>query len=204
MCSEHMEPDYSDVVEYERSSGAEHHHRGKSSEGMLDKAAILTGLGIRSGQRVLDAGCGNGYMAKEFSRTVGAMGKVQALDPDKVAIAKLRRETEGTNIEAFVGDITTESHLVESSLDLVYLSTVFHGFTTDQVGGFEREVRRILKPGGRLAVVEIIKCDTSFGPSLDRRYSPEELKGVLDLFPLATVPVGEYFYMQLFENPVKD
>ena len=164
----------------------------------------MAGLGSLSGQIVLDAVCGNGYISKVFSEAVGSAGKVYALDPDESSIEALRREAEGTNIVALVGDITTDTQLMESSFDLVYLSTVFHGFSADQVRGFEGEARRILKPGGRLAIVEIVKRTTPFGPPLDMRYSHEELKRALGMLPLATVAVGEHLYMQLFENRTKD
>jgi ubiquinone/menaquinone biosynthesis C-methylase UbiE len=177
-----------------------HHHRGKSSERLLDKGAILSALVIRPGQVVLDAGCGNGYMSKEFSQLVGDSGRVYALDPHETGIAALREETKGTNIVALVGDITTTTQLPASAIDLIYLSTVFHIFSPEQIKGFEAEVKRVLAPCGKLAIVEIVKRATPFGPPLKMRLSPEELKRALKLALLATVEVGEYFYMQLFEN----
>lgn len=189
-----------DRFECGRPEGRVHHHRGKSSESLVDNEAVLAGLGSLSGQIVLDAGCGNGYMSKLFSRCVAREGRVYALDPDEVSFETLRREVDGTNITALVGDITTDTGLPESSFDLVYLCTVFHGFSSGQIPGFEREVRRILKSCGRLAIVEMVKCATPFGPPLEIRYSPEELIHVLGIHPLATSAVGEYLYLQLFEN----
>ncbi len=193
-------PDYADIARYESSREGEHHHRGKSSESLLNKDAILSSLAITPGQTILDAGCGNGYMAKEFSRRVGNRGKVYALDPDEIAISTLRTEAQETNMLAMVGDITTTTHLPESAFDLVYLSTVFHGFSPEQIKGFEMEVKRLFSPHGKLAIVEIVNRVTPFGPALERRFSPEELQQVLGLTPLATVEVGEYFYMQIFGN----
>lgn len=195
-----VEMNHSDGVEGGRAEGRVHHHRGKSSESLLDMEAVMACLGSLSGQIVLDAGCGNGYMSKLFSMAVGSDGRVYALDPDEDSIENLRREVDGTNITALAGDITTDTGLPESLFDLVYLCTVFHGFSSGQVSGFEREVRRILKPGGRLAVVEMVKRATPFGPPLEIRYSPEELIRELELNPLATSSVGEYLYLQLFEN----
>ncbi len=62
------------------------HHRGRSSESLMDKDKILATLSITPGQIILDAGCGNGYMAKVFAKLTGETGKVYALDPDPVVI----------------------------------------------------------------------------------------------------------------------
>jgi ubiquinone/menaquinone biosynthesis C-methylase UbiE len=152
------------------------------------------------GEIVLDAGCGNGYMAKEFARLTGNTGKVYALDSDAKSIEILKAETEGTIIEPFVGDITQETKLASSSIDLMYVSTVIHGLSKPQMEGFLREAKRLLKPSGRLAIVEIKKQDTPFGPPLDVRFSPEELKQAISLTPTRLIDVGQFFYMQIFEK----
>lgn len=177
-----------------------HRHRGKSSESYLNKDIILKELNIHSGQTILDAGCGNGYMSKNFSNLLDNTGKVYALDPDKVAIEKLKEEIKGTNIEPIKGDITKRTQIEESSIDLIYLSTVFHGFSKDQIDGFQKEAKRLLKPNGKLAIIEIKKEKTPFGPPLEIRFSPDELKKAITLMPISLVEVGEYFYMQVFEN----
>ena len=183
-----------------KSEDEKHHHRGKSSKNRLNKDIILKEVNIRSGQTVLDAGCGNGYMSKEFSKLLSNTGIVYALDPDKAAIEILEQETKGTNIETIVGDITQKTQIENASVDLIYLSTVFHGFSKDDIDGFQREVKRLLKPNAVLAIVEIIKEETPFGPPLDIRFSPDELKETITLNPKSLVAVGEYFYMQTFEN----
>jgi ubiquinone/menaquinone biosynthesis C-methylase UbiE len=200
MDQKYSRSDYSEIAQSEKRQERKQHHRGNSTESLLDKDAILSGLGIGIGQVVLDAGCGNGYMSKEFLRLVGSAGKVYAVDTDKTAITALREGMEGTNLVAMVGDITTTTDLPASAFDLIYLSTVFHGFSPEQIKGFEKEVKRLLAPRGKLALVEIVKRVTPFGPPLSRRFSPEELKHALGLTPLVTVEVGEYFYMQTFEN----
>ena len=193
-------PDYSEFVKYEKRGDGRHHHREKSSESLMDKGAILSALAIEFGQAILDAGCGNGYMSKEFSQLVGDSGRVYAMDPDEAGIAVLREETKGTNMMALVGDITTTTQLPASTIDLIYLSTVFHIFSPEQIKGFEAEVKRLLAPRGKLAVVEIVKRATPFGPPMNMRLSPKDLTYALRLAPSGTVEVGEYFYMQLFEN----
>jgi ubiquinone/menaquinone biosynthesis C-methylase UbiE len=177
-----------------------HVHKGKTSEALLDKAIILNALSLFAGQVIVDAGCGNGYMAKEFARLLNQKGKVYALDTDPDVIQVLQSQVLQSIIEPFVGDITVPTRLVSNSIDLIYLSTVFHGFSHIQIKGFIQEVLRLLKPGGILAILEMKKMETPFGPPLAIRVSPDELKQIIPLIPKQTVNIGDYFYLQLFEN----
>ena len=180
-----------------------HHHGGKFSEGLLDKELILNALNIQPGQKIIDAGCGNGYMSKAFADKATYSGKVYALDHDKHYLGILKRETEGTNVEAIECDITRSIPIEQASADLIYISTVIHGFSKEQLQAFLAEVKRLLKPNGVLAIVEIEKKETPFGPPLNLRFSPKELREVVPMAPLGTIQVGEHFYMQIFRNTEK-
>lgn len=176
----------------------EHHHRGKFTEGLLNVDRILGALALGPGQTVVDAGCGTGYMSKRFSRQVTPSGKVFALDPDRHFIGVLEAETRGTNIETVEGDITRPTRLDPSSVDLIYISTVMHCFSKAQIHGFLAEARRLLKPSGMLAIVEFEKKETNFGPMMENRFSPDDLKKIVPMVPVETIPVAEHFYMQTF------
>ena len=177
-----------------------HRHRGKFTENLLDKSLVLEALGIKSGQVILDAGCGNGYMAKAFGSQTGHTGKVYALDTDKFAIESLGKEIQGANIMPLMGDISGVTPVPAATLDLLYISAVIHGFSTSHMTGFIAEARRLLKPGATLAIVEIEKKETPFGPPLAIRFTPEELIEAIPLVPAGTRAVGEHFYLQLFTN----
>lgn len=176
------------------------HHRGRSTEKLLDVERILSALAIQSGHRVLDAGCGDGYMAREFAKRAGASGTVYALDPDAHVIARLTEEGQEPGIEALVGDITEPTDLAACSFDLVYLSNVLHSFSAAQMPKFVAEVKRLLKPGGTLAIVEIVKKETPFGPPLSVRLSPNELTKAIDLTAVDLVDAGQFFYLQTFRR----
>lgn len=182
-------------------SNIKHHHRGKSTASIINKSEILSNLNILKGQTILDAGCGNGYMSKEFSKLVADTGKVYALDPDEISINILKNEVINTNIIPLVEDVTTETKLINESIDLIYLSTVIHGFSETQIKGFVHEANKILKYSGILAILEIIKEETPFGPPLKIRISPEELEEKLNLFKTKKIiNISNYFYLQLFEK----
>ncbi len=176
------------------------HRKGNTTEQHINKEIILRELNISPGQTIVDVGCGNGYMSKEFSKLVHHSGKVIALDRAKESIEKLKGITRESNIEIIESDITEKTPIDEHSIDLIYLSTVFHIFTKEQISGFNKEVKRLLKIDGRLAIIEIQKEITPFGPPLEMRLSPEELIQVIKLKPISLINVGQYFYMQLFEN----
>ena len=170
------------------------------SEGLLDEAKILAHLDIAPGQTVLDAGCGNGYMARRFSMLVGRTGKVYALDPNEITHQSLIEKFQNTNVVVLNSDITRPTAIDGQSLDLTYLATVFHIFSDDQVAGFNNEMNRILKPGARLAVVNLKKKETPFGPPVSMRSSPAELIRKIALAPRELVDVNAHFYMQLFQR----
>ena len=182
------------------SKPTEYHHRGKTSEKLLDKKEIINALEISKGQTILDAGCGDGYMAMEFANIVGHTGQIYAIDIDDISIETLQAKTNANTIKAFIGDITMKTEIDTESIDLIYLSTVMHGFSETQMQGFLTEVNRLLKPKGQLIILEIKKENASFGPPLNIRLSPEDLGKKIPLTATKTIDIGEYFYIQIFEK----
>lgn len=172
----------------------------KFSEGLLNDDIILDELPVYHGQTILDAGCGNGYMSEKFADHVGEKGIVYAVDKEELSIKNLKKENDKNNLIFMVADITTTTQFADCFFDLVYLSTVLHIFSADQVERFIKETKRILKPGGTLAIVTFKKVDTPFGPPVESKESPEELRRTIDLIPKKCVEAGTYFYMQLFTN----
>ncbi|BCS89515.1 class I SAM-dependent methyltransferase [Pseudodesulfovibrio sediminis] len=177
--------------------------RKRFTEGMLDTDRILLELNILPGQTLVDAGCGNGYMTRLFSERIGPSGTVHAFDLNEHFINTLCEETTDTNIRAQTCDVTRSTPLRSASVDLLYVSTVIHSLSKEELQGLVREVQRLLYPGGLLAVVEIAKHHTAFGPPLKQRYSPEELQEAIPLDPLDTVPVADHFYLQIFQMPAQ-
>jgi SAM-dependent methyltransferase len=108
-------------------------------------ASLVRLLAPRPGERVLDAGCGSGWLASMGAAT-GAWMCALDLAPQGVAGAK-RRFPELRRLAA--GDLY---HLpfASGSLDAVVLSEVLEHL--DDIGGALRQVHRVLRPGGRALV----------------------------------------------------
>ncbi|ARN56037.1 class I SAM-dependent methyltransferase [Sedimentisphaera salicampi] len=180
------------------NSTHKHQHGGKSSELIVDTETVLELLDITPGQSILDAGCGNGYMTKLFSELTGIEGKVYAIDAHENSIENLKSEFSAENTEVHLASITERMPIEDASVDLVYLSNVFHGFTDGQISSFKKETSRILKPSGRLAVLEFKKEDTGFGPPLNIRYTPEELEKAVGMKAEICSPAGSFNYLSVF------
>ncbi len=108
---------------------------------------VADAAGITSGDRVLDVASGTGVVAREAARRVGASGRVTGLDanPGMLAVARERAP-----------DLTWQRGTAESlpfpdgSFDAV-VSQFGLMFFTDRRAAI-REMRRVLRPGGRAAI----------------------------------------------------
>ena len=126
---------------------------------MQPPGELIERSGFRPGMRVLELGCGSGGYTTFVARAVGPQGEVCALDiqPRMLAQleAKLRRPEHHdlTNIRPYLGS-AYELPFEDGSFDLVYTITVLQEIP-DQDRALA-EVRRVLKPGGILAVTEYL------------------------------------------------
>lgn len=117
---------------------------------------IVETLALSGGMTVLDAGCGPGRLTVPLAKGVGPNGCVVALDIQPGMLARAQAKTEAancTNVD-FVAAALGEGKLPANYFDRVVLVTVL-GEIPNRVDEFD-ELCRALKPGGILAVVEVI------------------------------------------------
>lgn len=123
--------------------------------------AALDALGLTPGLVVADVGAGSGYMSVRMARRVGATGRVFATDiqPEMIALLEERLEDEKiANVTPVLG-LVDDPNLPEGSIDLELLVDVYHELSEPQK--MLRGLRRALKPGGRLVLLEYRKEDPS-------------------------------------------
>jgi len=182
-----------------------HHHAGRSSRDFLDAAKVLREIGLSEGQVVLDAGSGSGHFSKAASLIVGAGGTVWALDADQPSLDQLTRDifTNGLkNIRPLLADLAGPLPVKTGSVDLCLLVNVLHGLAWDRTADAALgELARVLKPNGRLAVVEFKKMQMEFGPPLEVRLEPAEVERLAALAGLRqerSFEAGQYSYAVIF------
>jgi ubiquinone/menaquinone biosynthesis C-methylase UbiE len=108
---------------------------------------IIDLAGVRAGDDVLDLGCGTGVVARAAAPRVGAAGSVIGLDRNEAMLAVARRIEPDLDWRDGVGEAIP---LEAASVDRVVSAFVL--MFVDDRGQVLREVARILRPGGSVAV----------------------------------------------------
>jgi SAM-dependent methyltransferase len=133
-------------------------------------------IGIEQGLVVADVGAGTGYMTVRLARCVGPVGKVYASDlqPQMLAILKDRaRQQQLSNIELVQGALN-DARLPAGAIDLALLVDVYHEFWRPQE--MLQSIKRALKPGGRLVLLEYRKEDNTIPILYEHTMSVTEVR----------------------------
>lgn len=145
----------------------------------LPPEPILQAAGVGAGETVLDVGAGTGFWTEPLARQVGPDGRVFAIDVEPVMLDEIQSlvaQRGLTNVEAVQSD-ETSIPLDGGIADLVVLGFVLH--EPDDVDSFLAEIVRLLKPSGRVLVIEWEDHPTPAGPPLEHRVSAEEARALL-------------------------
>ncbi len=132
-----------------------------------DPRSNLLQLGIREGMKVGDLGAGSGHYAFSLVPLVGPTGKVYAIDIQEEVINRLENDIKQkriSNIETIWGDIeeANGTKLRDHVLDVIILSNTF--FQLTQKENAIIEMKRILKPDGKLLLIDWAGSYNGIGP----------------------------------------
>jgi len=128
--------------------------REVSREGWQRVPEILKALAIGEGSVVADVGAGGGFFTVRLAELVGPKGRVLAVDIEKGIIRELRNRVEKEklgNVEVILGAVD-DPKLPPGELDAVLIVNAYHEMTEHQA--MLDHIRRALKPGGRLVLLE--------------------------------------------------
>ena len=120
------------------------------------RQGTLQRIGLQQGMRALEVGAGPGYFTVQAAQLLGPEGHLTSIDvqPQMVAQVLEKVQREGLqNVDAQVADAKSLP-FPDGSFDLAFLVAVMGSFTDR--GRALRELRRVLKPDGRLSITEAV------------------------------------------------
>ena len=156
---------------------------GKSSFDLIDQELLFPALSLKPGEAALDLGCGEGRYTLPLASRVGPQGTVYAVDLWEEGLARLGEKAGQaglSNLRIIHADVSRSLPLPDACLDVALMATVLHDLAeAGQAQGALAEMARLIKPGGRLAVLEFKKIAGPPGPPLAIRLAPEEVTALL-------------------------
>jgi len=125
---------------------------------------VLRRNGLRRGMTLLDVAAGTGLVASAGQQLIGPEGRLLALDPSPGMLVELRKKLDVETIEAYAESIP----LPDNHVDFVSM-----GYALRHVGDLDLafgEYQRVLRPGGRVCIMEISRPASRLGQFLLRAY----------------------------------
>ncbi|HXK02878.1 MAG TPA: class I SAM-dependent methyltransferase [Verrucomicrobiae bacterium] len=124
------------------------------------RAAAVDMLAAAPGERILEIGSGTGHSLAAIGRAVGPQGRVLAIDLSERMLNRARAQADAaglTDLARFLCGDGLRLPIRSRSVDAVFMTFTLELFDTPEIPGVLDECKRVLRPGGRIAVAAMSK-----------------------------------------------
>lgn len=187
---DHMEHSFADAEQYAKSFD----DPARDAWQMPDR--VIAALALKPGQSIADIGSGTGYFSVRFAKSATAP-KVFGVDIEANMVQYLRQRAmkEGLkNIVAVKAD-ADKTNLPEA-VDVVLIVDTYHHIG-NRVAYFTA-LKSLMKPGGRLAIIDFKKDAPGEGPPKEFRFTPDQISGELAKAGFALQTQHDFLPRQMF------
>ncbi len=109
----------------------------------------------KSGESVLDVGCGTGTLAIAAKRRVGPSGRVCGIDASPEMIRRARKKADKAAVEVTFENVFVQKlPFPDAAFDVVLSVTMLHHLSREARRQCIHEIRRVLRPGGRILAID--------------------------------------------------
>lgn len=174
---------------------------------LLNPLALLQRLHIDRGMVVADLGCGRaGFFAIQAGKIIGEQGTVYAVDVVKAVLSSVSsaiKQSGLRNVKTVWADLEVPkaTKIPDRSSDIALLVNVL--FQSRKREAIIREAARVLKPGGKLLVIDWKTVNSPLGPPQERRVSPDTVRVAarnLGLLETDSFEAGQYHFGLIFSK----
>jgi ubiquinone/menaquinone biosynthesis C-methylase UbiE len=109
---------------------------------------------LEPGEAVLDVGCGTGTLAIAAKHQVGPTGTIDGIDASPEMIARARRKAAKARVDVAFTAAAQALPFPDARFDVVLTTIMLHHLPRTGRGQCASEIRRVLKPGGRVLAVD--------------------------------------------------
>lgn len=186
---DHMEHRFTDVERYAQSFD----NPARDAWQMPDR--VIETLALKPGQSVADIGAGTGYFTIRLAKSAAAP-KVFAVDVEARMVEHVRQRALDEGLKNVIPIHTTADRTnLPERVDVVLIVNTYHHIG-NRVGYFSN-LKSLMKPGGRLAIVDFRK-DAPEGPPAHFRFTPEQISGELGQAGFTLEAQHEFLPRQIF------
>jgi len=136
---------------------------------------VITALQLKEGEVIADIGAGSGYFTFRLAHHVGDTGRVYAVDVSPDMIVHLNRRIRDLKLKNVVTILAAPDDplLADASVDRFFICDTWHHI--ENRDRYLALLKKMLKPGGQIVMVDFKKEQTPMGPPMEMRIERDDL-----------------------------
>jgi arsenite methyltransferase len=136
---------------------------------------VITALKLKAGEVIADIGAGSGYFTFRLAHHVGDAGRIYAVDVSPDMVVHLNRHIRDLKLKNVVSILAAPDDplLADASVDRFFICDTWHHIENHT--RYLALLKKMLKPGGQIVMVDFKKIQTPMGPPMEMRIDRDDL-----------------------------